>query len=340
MTDASGGQEPSPYRRPRWTDRARELARTAGPGLVDAVRTGWRRLLPLLRRLQEAAEVDLPAPPPSDEVVEHPEVSGLIRVAAKGHAYTFTVRAVFTWSATGVRQEALIWCAHHFTPAVNKRLWRLAADHAREVEAHQADDLEVALQAALDEEAPWRYAYRGVSVECRPEVWVRHDDRVRQALQAHWDRMMQLNRQYEMYLTRARYAEDLNRRWVALLAQMPRNPAGGAEAEAISEEFARAQQHMAAEQRAAAQWSEELLRDREYVRTLFEPFTAIDIIPQQASGADRDAAGGGGAGTTSQAAEPTPSGGAPPKAAPGEDAPPNGAPGGDAGTKPGQDERR
>lgn len=317
MTDAPGGKETSPYRRPRWTDRGRELARAAGPGLLAAVRTGWQRLLPLLRSLQEAADADLPTPPPSDEVLEHREMSGLIRVAAKGHAYTFTVRAVFTWSAIGVRPEALIWCAHHFTPAVNQRLWRLAADHAREIDAHRAGDLEVALQAALDEEAPWRYAHRGVCVECRPEVWVRHDDRVREALRPYWDRLIELEYQYKLYVKRAQYAEDLNRRWVAILDAMVADPTGSEEAETLTDELAQARRHMAAERQAAAEWSAELLRIRPRFDRIFEPFTAIDIVPQQPTGRARDASGG--PAEPGRAPEATPAEGATPEVGPGQD---------------------
>ncbi|MFU8871712.1 hypothetical protein [Micromonospora sp. SL4-19] len=291
MTDESGAKATAPDQRPRWTDRGRERVRQAAPHLLAILRTGWARLLPLLQRLWAAADGDVPAPPPPDDVVEFREVARPISVAAKGHIFTFTVRAGLTWSATGLRPEALTWYARYFMPAVIQRLRRVAADRARELAPHQAGDLEVALQTALGDEGPWRYAHDGVAVECRPEVWVSHDERVRRALRPYWDRLIELDCQYELYLKRARYAEQLNRRWVAIMEEFVDDPAGGEQARAVTEELARARRHMAAEQRAAAQWSAELMRDRQRQARIFEPFTAIDIVPKQAPGPAKDAPG-------------------------------------------------
>ncbi|SBT43622.1 hypothetical protein [Micromonospora narathiwatensis] len=284
MTDASGGKAHSPGRRQRWIDRGREQARRAGPRLLAVVRTLWGHLLPAWRRLQAAAEGEVLSPP-LDEVVEYREMAGPITVAAKGHVFTFGVRAVLTWSATGLRTESLTWYARYFLPAVIQRLRRAAADRARDLPPHRAGDLEVALQAAFATEEPWRYTHGGVTVECRPEVWVRHDERVRQALRPYWERMIELECQYELYLKRARYAEELNRRWVTIAKEFVDDPAGGEEAKTISEELARARRHMAAERQAAARWSADLMRDRDRQAGIFEPFTAIDIVPQQTSGA-------------------------------------------------------
>ncbi|WP_073836206.1 hypothetical protein [Micromonospora sp. CB01531] len=293
MTDASGGKAPSPDRRPPWIDRGRDWAGWAGPRLKAGVRTTWARLLPALQRLWAAADGDVPSPS-SDETHEHRELSYPIVVAAKGHVFTFTVRAVLTWSITGERPEVPIWYVRHFTPKVIQQLRRAAADCARDFAPHRAGDLEAALQKALTGQDPklWRYTRGRVTVQCRPEVWwVRHDDRVLQTLRPHWDRMIELECEYELYLARARYAEDLNRRWMTILDEMLDDPPGGEEAEAINEELSRARRHMAAEQRAAAQWSAELLRDRRNFDQIFEPFTAIPIVPQQAAGPDRDPSG-------------------------------------------------
>ncbi|MFJ8579995.1 hypothetical protein [Micromonospora sp. NPDC093277] len=290
MTDVSGGKANPPSRRPRWIDRGWEQVRRAGPRLVAARRTLWGHLLPAWRRLQAAAEGEVLSPP-SDELVEFRERTGPITVAAKGHMFTFGVRAVLTWSATGLRSETLTWYARYFLPAVIQRLRRAAADRARDLAPHRAGDLEVALQAAFAEEGPWRYTHGGMTVECRPEVWVHHDERVRQALRPYWERMIELECQYELYLKRARYAEELNRRWVTIAKEFVDDPAGGEEAKTISEELARARRHMAAERQAAARWSADLMRDRDRQAGLFEPFTAIDIVPQQPSGPTQQAGG-------------------------------------------------
>ncbi|MEU8264594.1 hypothetical protein AB0C02_28750 [Micromonospora sp. NPDC048999] len=306
MSDAPGGQAPSPGRWQQWTDRGREVARVVGPRLWAALRTLWAGLLPLLKKLWAAADGDVLADPPDEGLrLEHRERYSPIGVAAKGNVFSFTFRPVLTWSATGLRHEALAWCAGHFRPAVIQRLRRIAADRARDIAPHRADDLAVALQAALDEEPPWRYEQAGMVVECRPEVWsVWHDDRVREALQPHWDRLVELECEYELYLTRARYAEELNRRWVALLDEVVDDPAGGEEAEAITEELTQARRHMAAEQRAAAEWSAELLRDRRRFDQIFEPFSAIPIVPQQAAGPAGDSSERAPKATSAEAAGP------------------------------------
>ncbi|MEO3778814.1 hypothetical protein ABGB16_18565 [Micromonospora sp. B11E3] len=290
MSDASGGKASPQNRPPRWVDRGRKLARRAGPRVLAALRTSWARLLQLLSRVRRAMEGSRSSPPP-EEVFEHREPSGPISVAAKGHVFTFTVRAVLTWSATGLGPDVLIWYARHFMPAAVQRLRRAATERARHVAPHRAGHLEVALQAVLDEQAPWRYERGGATVECRLEVSVRHDDRVRQALRPHWERLIELEQQYEFYLKRARYAEQLNRRWVTILDGMVDDPAGGDEARAVREELSRARRHMAAEQRAAARWTGDLLRDRRRFDGIFEPLTAIDVVPPQASGPARGTSG-------------------------------------------------
>ncbi|MFG3684602.1 hypothetical protein [Micromonospora sp. NPDC047740] len=303
MTDASGGKAPSPDRRPPWIDRGRDWAGWAGPRLKAGVRTTWARLLPVLQRLWAAADGDVPSPP-SDETHEHRELSHPIAVAAKGHVFTFTVRAVLTWSITGERPEVPIWYVRHFTPKVIQQLRRTAADCARDFAPHRAGDLEVALQKALTEQDPkqWRYTHGRVTIQCRPEVWwVRHDDRVLETMRPHWDRMIELECEYELYLARARYAEELNRRWMTILDEMVDDPPGREETEAINEELSRARRHMAAEQRAAAEWTAGLMRDRRNFDRIFEPFTAIPIVPHQTAGSARDSSADASKATSSEA---------------------------------------
>ncbi|SCF08905.1 hypothetical protein GA0074695_3387 [Micromonospora viridifaciens] len=333
MTDSSGGQATRPARRPPWTDRGREAARETGRQLVAGLRSLWARLLPLLQKLWAAADGDVP-PPPVDEglKIEHRERLSPMVVAAKGHVFTFTVHTVLIWSATGLRPAELIWCARQFRPAVIQRLRRLVAEQARDVAPLRAGDLEIALQAALKEQPPWPFARAGRAVECRPEVWqVRHDDRVRETLRPHWDRLIELECEYELYLTRARYAEELNRRWVTILDEMADGCAGGEEAESFTEELSRARQHMAAEQQAAAQWSAELLRDRRRFDRIFEPFSAIPIVPQQAAGPTGEAAG-----CAPKAGPAEPAGQKVPPAEPAGQKVPPAEP---AGPEPGRDER-
>ncbi|MGN9891756.1 hypothetical protein [Micromonospora sp. L31] len=287
MTEASGGEPTSERPDRRRVDRGPDL----GAQVSDGFKSLWKYLAAAARRLNAPAAE--PLSPPPDELVERQDVSGPILVAAQGYVFGFTVLATLTWSSRGVGPEALRWYAHHFMSDAIQRVREVAAEQARKLPAHRAGELEVALQRALDEQDPalWRYKRGTVHVKCRPQVSVRLEGRVRQLLQPHWERLIELECQNDLYTRRAQYAERLNQRWVAIMDEFVDHPASDEAAQAIKEELDRARQHMMAEQKAAAQWSEDLLRERRRHEGIFEPFTAIEIIQQRSQGQDHETSG-------------------------------------------------
>lgn len=302
--------ETTPPERPSWAARVRSTARRAATDagarsrrtwawLVTVSRglrawlaanspTLWARLVAASRRLRswlvaaarklDAAATERALPPPPAEPVERRELAGPITVFARGHVFTFTVRAAFTWRAQGLRPDQLAWHAHHFMPQAIRRLTRIAAGLARSIPPHQAGELEVQLQRVLNRQGSWPFKRGGTTVTCRLEAWVRLDERVRQTLQPYWQRQIVLECRHEEFLRRARYAEQLNRRWSAILddlvdADLP---------DVLREEVARVREHTLSEQRAAARWSVDLLRQRRPRQDRFEPSTEPDATPQPA----------------------------------------------------------
>ncbi len=246
-------------------------ARRHRPRLAAVSRRVWRWVLSVARRVDAAAK-EGPAPPPPEEPIERREPAGPITVFARGHVFTFAVHAAFTWCAQGLRPDQLAWYAHYFTPRATQRLTQIATGLARTVPPHRADDLEERLQHVLSHQEPWPFERGGHTVTCRVEAWIRLDERVRRTLQPYWERMIALDCRHEEMLRRARYAEQLNQRWSEVLADL----ADGDVPEALREELGRLREQTVAEQRVAAQWTGELLRQRRHKPDLFEPSTDPD----------------------------------------------------------------
>ncbi|MEW2385195.1 hypothetical protein AB0873_24350 [Micromonospora sp. NPDC047707] len=246
--------------------------------LVPAAQHLWGWMLSVARKVDAAAK-EGPPPPPPEEPIERRESAGPFTVPARGYVFAFSVRATFTWSAQGLRPEQLAWYAHYFMPQATQRLTRIAGDLARTVPPHRAGELEERLQRALGRQEPWSFERGGRTVTCRPEAWIRLDERVRRALQPYWERLITLDCEYEEQTRRAQYAERINRRWTAILDDL----AGADVPDDLREKVARAREHTMAEQRAAAQWTGDLLRRRRRQENLFEPFTEIDLTPKPRS---------------------------------------------------------
>ncbi|MER5335294.1 hypothetical protein [Micromonospora sp. NPDC002717] len=276
MTDASDRQSTSFH---RWRRRATRGLVTAGKASLQSGRSlllRWRRLVAYLQD-EDSFPAPYPPPPRPGRHTEQRDPAGPITVPARGYVFCFHVRATFTWSSEGLRPEALSWYAQYFMPQAIEQLTRLAAERAREFSPHRAGDMEVALQRALAEQTPWRYERGDVVVTCQPGAWVRLDQRVKQALQPHWERHIALASRYDEHLRRAQYAERLSRRWVSIL----REHIDGASADGAAtgnEEHADALQHMLDLQEAAAEWIEDLLCDRFPDSTVFDPLTPVDLL--------------------------------------------------------------
>ncbi|MEU7973244.1 hypothetical protein AB0B48_14515 [Micromonospora sp. NPDC049089] len=247
MTDAPDG-------RPRPADQWRHRGVRGLTIARDAAVQGWRWWARswdrLVAALQDEAPVGSAAPPsPSGPLVEQRDAPRLIAVPARGYVYSFYVRATFAWSSpASLRAEVLSWYVQYFQPNAVQRLTRLAADAARNLPPNRAADLEVALQRALAEDPLWHYQRGDITLTCRPDAAVRLDERILPALQPHVDRMVELEYQFDEQIRRARYAEELSRRWTAILDD-----------HTDDDDLADARDHMLTAQREAARWIAELL---------------------------------------------------------------------------------
>ncbi|MCG5470639.1 hypothetical protein LADH09A_004606 [Micromonospora sp. LAH09] len=273
MTDAPDG-------RPRPAD---QLRRRGVRGLTiarDASVRGWRWWARHWDRLVAALQDEAPvgsgaAPSPAGPLVEQRDAPRLIAVPARGYVYSFHIRATFAWSSpTSLRSEVLSWYVQYFQPNAIQRLTRIAADAARNLPPHRAADLEVALRQALTDEPEWSYQRGDIVITCRPDAAVRLDERIMPALQPHVDRLLQLEYQFDEQVRKARYAEELSRRWATLLST-----------HADDQDVADARDDMLTTQREAARWITELLR-----RHAEHPqeATASPIPPQSRPSGSRD----------------------------------------------------
>lgn len=257
MTDAPDGRPrpDAPDGRPRPTDQWQHRGIRGLIVARDASVRGWRWWARNWDRLVAALQDEAPvgsaaAPSPSGPLVEQREAPRLIAVPSRGYVYSFYVRATFAWSSpASMRAEVLSWYVQYFQPNAIQRLTRLAADAARNLPPHRAGDLEVALQQALAEDPLWHYQRGDIAITCRPDAAVRLDERILPALQPHVDRLVKLEYQFEEQLRRARYAEELSRRWVAILSD-----------DADDQDVADARNQMLTAQKEAARWVAELLR--------------------------------------------------------------------------------
>jgi hypothetical protein len=270
MTDAPD-RTPKPTNRWRdWSIHGLTNARTASVNTWHWLRRSWGQLVASLQ--DEAPRSPSSA---SGPLVEQLDAPGLIHVPARGYVYAFYIRATFAWSSTrSLRAEVLSWYARYFLPHAIQKLTRLAADAARDLPPHRAADLERALQRALAADPTWTYPRGTFYITCQPDASVRLDPRIRPAVQPHIDRLVKLEHQFDEQLRQARYAEELSRRWAAILGEH----VDGA-TDQPDQDLADAREHLLIAQRDAARWINELLSHHTPYPT--EPLASPPIPPQK-----------------------------------------------------------
>lgn len=286
MTDGSSGKPTPEERQRRGVDRGREVAgevaRTAARWsrtLWKWLRALWGRLFPVVKKM--LSEVDTSTPLPK-EGIERRNASDTIEVRAQGHIFTFTVRAIFTWSSTKLSPEQLRWYADYYRTHATDRLRALATERAKAFPPDRAGDLEAALRQAVADGKLWPpFGGEALSITCRPEVWVRLDQRVRAILLPYWEQLIDLECQNKLNTRRAEYAERLNRRWMTIMDEAVDHLATSDAAQAINEEALRVKQRLIAEQQANEEWREGLRRDAKRLGDFYDFLNAVDIVSQR-----------------------------------------------------------
>jgi hypothetical protein len=224
----------------------------------------WRALVRALSGPSEPEPelVVTPPPPPPGTLMERRRLSAPLVVPARGYTFSFNVHAAFVWTSHGIDRESLSELTHYFMPFAVRTLTALAARHARDIRPHRAHDLEVEIQDVLEKQGLWRFRRDDVEITCRPHVWVKLDDRVRQAVEPYWEQLIRLDCEYDVQMRRAEYAETLSGQWKAMLTDLMDSPFADGAAELTEKQLSEVVQKIVAERRAAAAKLEDLLAER------------------------------------------------------------------------------
>lgn len=226
----------------------------------------WRWMTAVLQGPEPAPVVEQPPPPPPPppgRLTERRRLNAPLVVPARGYIFSFQVHASFIWTSQGLTPDDLTASVQRFMPYAVRRLKALAAGHARTRPAHQAHDLEVALQADLAQQGAWRFI-RGDDVEitCRPYAWVTLEERVKQAVQPFWEQLIKLDCEHDLEMQRAAYAEALSKQWLSMLTDLTGSPLADGAAQMTEKRLAEVVQGIIAERKAAAEKLTDLLTEK------------------------------------------------------------------------------
>lgn len=249
---------------PVWPSAGRWLRFSAWLGRV------WRVLMRAFAPPQEAEPPSFvmpepPSPPPSpppSRLNARRNLTSPLEVPASGYIFNFRVHATFIWTANDLYQEQFASLIDHFHPYAIRRLTAIAAGVSRRHPPHRAREFEVELQERLDGLGDWKYSRRGVAIIARPHVWVKLDDRVKQAVQPYWEELIKLDCEHDVQMKRAEYAERLSKHWATILTDLIGSPFADGAAEMTEKEFADVVRKIMDDRKAAGEKVEDLLRKR------------------------------------------------------------------------------
>ncbi|WP_433532616.1 hypothetical protein ACQPYA_11630 [Micromonospora sp. CA-263727] len=174
-----------------------------------------------------------PAAPP--QVTFRQDVPHPLLVPAKGDAFDFRLHVVYFWTASYMSFEELQLRAETLLPWAGGIVRERAVDLAREHEPHRAHDLERALNNLLMHQRwPQDPKLPQFSVRLR----VSPDEQVRKRLRPYWEERIKLECDHELEKIRARQADDLTRRWGAVLQSLQDDPVTAHAARLTGEQFA------------------------------------------------------------------------------------------------------
>ncbi|MTK03122.1 hypothetical protein FF096_13945 [Micromonospora sp. CP22] len=156
-------------------------------------------------------------------------------VPAKGDAFDFRLHAVYAWTASNMSFEELRARAEGLLPWAGGIVRERSIDLAREHEPHRAHDLERALNNLLMHQ---RWPQDSNLPQFGVHLRVSPDERVRERLRPYWERRIELECQHELQKIRAWQADDLTRRWAAVLQSLEDDPVTGHAAHLAGAEFA------------------------------------------------------------------------------------------------------
>ncbi|MGC5032042.1 hypothetical protein [Micromonospora sp. DT229] len=235
---------------------------TTGPAGTPQVRHGvptqrrrwWHAIFP-------PTAVPAPPPPPAvapARVTFRQEVPQPLLVPAKGDAFDFNLHVVYLWTATGMTFDALRLRAEALLPWACGIVRERAVDLAREHEPHRAHALERALNDLLGQQ---RWPQEGHLPQFSVRIRVSPDERVRERLRPYWEQRIALECEHELEKIRTWQADDLTRRWAAVLQNLQDDPVTAYAARLTGQQFAEVFHHYIAERRDIVPGLVELLRE-------------------------------------------------------------------------------
>ncbi|MGY4912894.1 hypothetical protein [Micromonospora aurantiaca (nom. illeg.)] len=199
-----------------------------------------------------------PVPPAPVAVSFRQEVPQPLLVPAKGDAFDFRLYAVYVWTAHRMTFEELRFRAEGYLTWACGILREQAVDLARRHEPHRSHELEQALNAHLSGQ---RWPRQGTTPSFTAQVRVSPDERVRERLRPYWEDRIKLECDHELQKVRARQADDLTRRWCAVLQNLEGDPVTMHAARLTGEQFAEVFRRYVAERRETVPELVELLRE-------------------------------------------------------------------------------
>ncbi|MEW2431123.1 hypothetical protein AB0877_24185 [Micromonospora sp. NPDC047644] len=208
------------------------------------------------------AELPVP-PPPLPPVVPttatfRQDVPGPILVPAKGDAFDFRLHVVYTWTAQNMASEELRLRAERYLGWAAGIVREQAVDLARAHEPHRSHDLERALNGHF---AGQRWPREGVTPHFGVLVRVSPDERVRERLRPYWEDRIRLECDHELQKIRATQADELTRRWCAVLQNLEGDPVTSHAARLTGEQFAEVFRRYVEERRETVPDLVKLLRE-------------------------------------------------------------------------------
>ncbi len=242
----------------------------------------WRGLVDALRGPEPEPVAPPPPPlPPPGMLQERRRLTAPLVVPANGYTFSFHIHASFVWTSHGLARESLTSLTQYFMPYAVRTLNALAARHARTFPAHRAHDLEVQLQEVLAGQGPWRFIRDDVEITCRPHIWVKLEDRVKQAVQPYWEQLIKLDCEHDVQMKRAEYAEKLSKQWTALLSDLMGSPLADGAAELTEKQLSEVVHKIVADRQAAAEKLDALLTERVKDGEAFDRMENFEILKER-----------------------------------------------------------
>ncbi|GIG65138.1 hypothetical protein [Phytomonospora endophytica] len=148
---------------------------------------------------------------------------GFLSASALGNVFPLHARVTLTWTASGLSDARLADAANAHQATVRTFVQLQLSELARERHPHQARELELELNQAL-ENAVLQYRWGGCAVSCRPVARIVLDPRVRNALRPAVIDRMTVEYRHDSGMRRAEMIDDHIRRWSTLIGELRGDP--------------------------------------------------------------------------------------------------------------------